>query len=54
MMDLIIYLAMFFLVSFLLLPCFVLFAMSIRGITPADHKHMGAGVEYGRARHSTM
>ena len=53
MIDLIISLAMFFLVSFILLPCFVVLAMSIRGITMSRQKHELAGLENRRARNST-
>lgn len=54
MINLIFCLAMFFLVTLFLLPCFVLVAMSLRGITPAYQKHMPAGVVYGQARHSAV
>jgi hypothetical protein len=50
MIDLIISLAMFFLVPFILLPCLVVLAMSIRGITPIYRKHKPAGLENRRAR----
>jgi len=50
MVDLIVGLAMFFLVPFILLPCLVVLAMSLRGITPIYQKHKPAGLEYRRAR----
>jgi hypothetical protein len=52
MIDLIINLAMFFLVSFILLPCFVLLALSIRAINTRYQKHMPAELENRRARNS--
>jgi hypothetical protein len=53
MIDLIIGLAMFFLVPFFLLPCFVIIAMSLRGMTHTYQNHKPAGLENRRARHLT-
>jgi hypothetical protein len=50
MIDLIISLAMFFLVPVFVLPCFVILAMLIRGITPIYKKHPSSGLENRRTK----
>lgn len=50
MINLIISLAMFFLVPVFVLPFFVILAMFIRGITPIYQKHPSSGLKNRRAR----
>ena len=49
MASLIINLAVFFLVPFFLLPCLVILAMLLRGVTYTHRKHKPAGLESRRA-----
>ena len=44
MVSLIINLAMFFLVPFVFLPCFVIFVMSLRGMIHKPQEHKTAGL----------
>ena len=53
MVSLIVNLAMFFLVPFILLPCFVIIAMSVRGMVHRHQEHKPAGLENRRARDLT-
>jgi hypothetical protein len=50
MIDLIISLAMFFLVPVFVLPFFIILAMLVRGITPIYKKHPASGLENRRAK----
>jgi hypothetical protein len=50
MIDLIIGLAIFFLVPVIVLPCLVILAMFIRGITPINQKHPSTGMGNRRGR----
>jgi len=50
MIHLIISLAAFFLVPFILLPCFVIIAMSLRGMIHSYKEYSPSGLENRRAR----
>ncbi len=53
MVSLIINLAMFFLVPFILLPCVVIIAMSLRGMAHSHQEHKPAVLNNRRARELT-
>jgi hypothetical protein len=53
MIQLIMNLAMFFLVPFILLPCFVIIAMSLSGMIRTYQEYNPSGLENRRARNAS-